>query len=134
MPALQSLVLTDRATPTPIDHTFTPAELASGVGTVVESSGVKVGDSKFSVSSRKTANGRFKCTLKLEVPKVENATIDGIVTPKVTRIAYATVDFSFAGDSTTLERNNLVGMLASSLATTKTLVNSSVVNLEGVWG
>lgn len=133
MPALQSLVLTDRAA-TPVAHTFTPAELAGGVGVVVESTGVKVGDSKFSVSSRKTANGRYKGILKLEVPKVENAVIDGITTPKVTRIAYATIEFSFAGDSTAAERNNLVGMVASSLETTKTLVHSSIVNLEGVWG
>lgn len=134
MPALQSLVLTDRATPTPVNHTFSPAELAGGVGTVVESSGVKLGDSKFSVSSRKTANGRYRASLKLEMPKVENAVIDGVTTPKVTRVAYATVEFSFHGESTTAERNNLVGMLASSLATGKTLVENTVVNLEGVWG
>ena len=134
MPALQSLVLKDRTTPTPVDHTFTPDNLASGVGTVVESTGVKLGDSKFSVSSRKTANGRYRASLKLEIPKVENAVINGVTVPTVTRIAYATVDFSFHGESTTAERNNLVGMLADSLATSKVLVNSTVVGLEGVWG
>lgn len=134
MPALQSLVLTDRTPVTPVNHTFTPSDLSNGVGTVVESTGVKVGESKFSVSSRKTASGRYRAALKLEIPKVENAVIDGVTVPQVTRIAYVNVDFSFAGDSTTQERDNMVGMLASSLVKAKVLVDSTVVNLEGVWG
>lgn len=133
MPALTSLVLKDRAT-TPVDHTFTPSELKDGVGTVVESSGQKIGDSKYSVSSRKTAGGRYAAKVKLEVPVVENQTVNGVTRPVVTRVAYATVDFSFAADSTTVERNNLVGMLADSFAKSKTLVDKTIVDLEGVWG
>lgn len=133
MPALTSLVLKDRAT-TPVDHTFTPSELKDGVGTVVESSGQKIGDSKYSVSSRKTAGGRYAAKVKLEVPVVENQTVNGVTRPVVTRVAYATVDFSFAADSTTAERNNLVGMLADSFAKSKTLVDKTIVDLEGVWG
>jgi hypothetical protein len=133
MPTLQSLVLTDRAT-TPVNHTFTPFGLEGGVAMVVESSGVKVGDSKFSISNRKSANGRYKVAMKLEVPVVDNAVVNGITVPTVSRIGYANVEFSFSDRSTTAERNNLVGMLASGLATSKTLVNSTVVDLEGVWG
>lgn len=133
MPALTSLVLKDRAS-TPVDHTFTPSELKDGVGTVVESSGQKIGDSKYSVSSRKTAGGRYAAKVKLEVPVVENQTVNGVTRPVVTRVAYATVDFSFAADSTTAERNNLVGMLADSFAKSKTLVDKTIVDLEGVWG
>lgn len=133
MPALQSLVLTDRAT-TPVNHTFTPNGLSDGVATVVESSGVKVGDSKFSISNRKSANGRYKVNLKLEVPIVDNAVVNGITVPTVSRIGYANVEFSFSDRSTTAERNNIVGMLASGLATSKTLVDATVVGLEGVWG
>lgn len=133
MPALQNLVLTDRAS-TPVNHTFTPFDLKDGVGTVVESSGVKVGDSKFSITSRKTGNGRYKAVVKLEIPKVENAVVNGIDTPTVTRIAYATVEFSFHESSTTAERNNVVGMLASSFEKAKALVDKTIVDLEGVWG
>ena len=133
MPALTSLVLKDRAT-TPVDHTFSPSELKDGVGTVVESSGQKIGDSKYSVSSRKTAGGRYAAKVKLEVPVVENQTVNGVTRPVVTRVAYATAEFSFAADSTTAERNNLVGMLADSFAKTKTLVDKTIVDLEGVWG
>lgn len=133
MPALQSLVLKDRAT-TPVNHTFTPNMLEGGVGTVAESSGVKVGDSKFSISNRKTANGRYRVQLKLEVPVVDNAVVNGITVPTVSRVAYATVDFSFSDKSTTAERNNLVGMIADSMTVGKTLVENTVVGLEGVWG
>lgn len=133
MPALTTLVLKDRAT-TPVDHTFTPSDVKDGVGTVVESTGMKLGDSKYSVSSRKTAGGRYAGKLKLEVPVVENQTVNGVTRPVVTRVAYATVDFSFAAESTTTERNNIVGMLADSLAKSKTLVDKTIVELEGVWG
>lgn len=133
MPALQNVVLTDRAA-TPVAHTFTPFDLKDGIGTTVESSGMKVGDSRFSVTSRKTANGRYRAQLKLEVPVVENAVINGLTVPTVRRIAYANVEFSFAGDSTTAERNNIVGMIADSLGKSKTLVDKTVVDLEGVWG
>lgn len=134
MPALQSLVLTDRTPVTPVNHTFTPFELKDGVGVVVKSSGMKLGDSKFSVSNRKTAQGRYRPTLKLEVPVVENAVVNGVTTPTVVRVAYATIEFSFAGESSMQERDDLVGMLASSLVNTKVLVDSTVVDLEGVWG
>lgn len=133
MPALTSLVLKDRAS-TPVDHTFTPSDVKDGVGTVVESTGMKLGDSKYSVSSRKTTGGRYAGKLKLEVPVVENQTVNGVTRPVVTRVAYATIDFSFAAESTTAERNNLVGMLADSLAKSKTLVDKTIVELEGVWG
>lgn len=132
MPALQSVVLTDRAT-TPVNHTFVPFDKQNGVGIVAESSGVKVGDSKFSVSAKRQPSGRYKAMLKLEVPVLENEVVNGITIPTVTRSAFATVEFSYAGNSSTQERNNIVGMIASALATSKILVNSTVVDLEGVW-
>ena len=133
MPAITTLVLKDRAT-TPVDHTFTPSNVTDGVGLVVESNGTKVGDSKYSVSSRKTASGRYNVKVKLEVPVVETQTVNGIAKAVVTRVAYAEGSFSFAADSTKQERDNLVGMFADSFAKTKTLVDKTVVELEGVWG
>lgn len=133
MPALINLVLKDRAS-TPVDHTFVPSNVKDGVGVVAESNGTKLGDSKYSVSSRKTANGRYAAKVKLEVPVVENQTINGVTRSVVTRVGYVTADFSFSADSTTAERNNLVGMFADSFAKTKTLVDKTIVDLEGVWG
>lgn len=133
MPALTTLVLKDRKA-TPVDHTFVPNNVENGTGTVVESSGMKIGDSKFSLTSRKTANGRYRADLKLEVPVVENAVINGLNVPQVSRIAYATVNFSFSDKSTTAERNDIVGMLEDALKKAKTMVDKTVVDLEGVWG
>lgn len=133
MPNIQNLVLKDRAT-TPVDHTFTPQNVIDGVGVVAESTGVKIGDSTFSVSSKKSANGRYNAKLKLQVPVLENAIVNGVTVPTIVRVAYASVDFSYAGTSTTAERNNLVGMLQDSLAKTKTLVDKAIVDLEGVYG
>lgn len=133
MPNIQNLVLKDRAA-TPVDHTFTPSNVKDGVGTVAETTGVKIGDSTFSVSSKKTANGRYSAKLKLTIPVLENAVVNGITVPTIVRTAYATVDFSYAGASTTAERNNLVGMLQDSLSKTKTLVDKTIVDLEGVYG
>lgn len=133
MATLQNLVLKDRAT-TPVDHTFTPDDVVGGVGKVVESNGTKVGDSSYTIGKRKSGTGRQNVKLKLTVPVVQSEVINGISSPKIVRTAYATVDFSFAAESTTAERNNLVGMLQDSLAPTKTLVHKTVVDLEGVWG
>jgi hypothetical protein len=133
MPALQNLVLTDRAT-TPVNHTFVPDGVDKNVGRVVETTGVKAGDSSFTVSSRKTANGNYRATLKLAIPKVEAGTVNGITVNQVTRTAIASVEFSFSKDSTLQERKDIVGMLQSSLDASKVLVNNTIVNLESVYG
>ncbi len=136
MPQLQNLVLKDRKS-TPVDHTFTPSNIESGVATVVETTGVPVGNSKLSLSLRQTsANGglgRYKAEMKLAVPVVVNETINGVSVPKVARTAYADVTFTFDQTSTEAERNDLVGMLADSFAVSKTLINDTVVKLQGIY-
>lgn len=132
MPQLQPLVLKDRATPTAVDHTFSPNNISEGVGAVVESTGVPVGNSRYTISLRQS-NGRYRATIQLSVPIVQNETINGVTTPKVVRTAYADVTFTFDRTSTEAERNNLVGMLADSLAANKVLVHDTVVKLQGVY-
>lgn len=132
MPQLQNVVLKDRAS-TPVDHTFTPRDIRDGVGTVIETSGVPVGNSRLSVSLRQTPQGRYKAEVKLAVPTVVNETINGVTTPVVARSAFADVTFTFDQTSTEAERNNVVGMLADAFAPAKTLVNDAVVKLQGVY-
>jgi len=103
------------------------------VGTVVESSGIPLGNSTYSVSLRQTAQGRYKVTLKLSRPVVQTQTINGISTPTVVRTNRATVEFDLDPASSTQERTDLEGMLADSLGAGKPLVFGSVVNLEGVF-
>lgn len=134
MPTLQNLVLKDRTPVTPVDHTFTPDDVDKGVGTVVESNGTKVGDSKFTISRKKSASGRQNIVAKLTIPVVVIETINGVQYPKVVRTAYIEIKASFDSASTTQERTNAIGMMQDSLAPSKTLVHKTFVDLEGIWG
>jgi len=131
MPQLQNVVLKDRQA-TPADHTFTPLDISNGVGTVVESSGVPVGQNRLTISQRSSA-GKFRPSLRLALPVVQTQTINGVATPVVVRTAYVEVNFTFDATSTFDERNNLVGLLSSALDPSKALINDTVVNLQGVY-
>lgn len=132
MPQLQNVVLKDRAT-TPVDHTFTPRDIRDGVGTVVETTGVPVGNSRLSVALRLTPSGSYKGTMKLAVPVVVNETINGVVVPKVARTSYANIELTFDATSAEAERNNLMGMLESAFKASTVLVNDTFVKLQGVY-
>lgn len=132
MPQLANIILTDRAT-TPVNHTFVPRDIVDGVGTVVEPGSVPMADKPFSVSLRKTAQGRYKAIIKLTLPVVQTQTLNGIDTPVIVRTAYVEASFSFDAASTEQERKDAVGMFQSSLDATKTLVNDTVVKLQGVY-
>lgn len=133
MPQLQSIVLTDRATPTPVNHTFQPRDIVGNVGTVVESSGVPIGDNRYTVSLVKTTGNRYKAVIKGHFPVVQNQTINGITSPVVVRTSYSELSFSFDASSTEQERKDVVGMVQSSLDAAKPLVNDLVVKLQGVY-
>lgn len=132
MPALQTLVLTDRAA-TPVAHTFLPRDAAGGVGTVVETSGVPVGEKRLFISMRR-AGAKLKGRIVLALPVVQDETISGVVRPKVVREAIVDAVFTFSVESTEQERKDLVGMFMSSLDPSKVLVNDSLVKAQGVWG
>lgn len=131
MPQLQAISLNDRET-TPVAHAFVPRDIKNGVGTVVRSTGVPIGDESLTVSMRR-ANARYRGKVTLSVPVVQSQVINGVTTPVVVRTAYADVNFTFDATSTTQERKNLVGMIADSLAASKTLINGAIVDLEGVY-
>lgn len=133
MPQLQSLVLTDRTPTTPVDHTFTPLGAPGGLSTVVETSGVPLGNKSVKIAMGQTATGRYKGVLKMIFPVVQTETIDGISNPKVVRTAYVNLDVTFEPTHTLQERNDVIGMLASALGTSKTLVNDAFVKLESVY-
>lgn len=132
MPQLQSLVLTDRAA-TPVDHTFVPLGITNGMAEVVESSGVPIGNNSVKVALNKTPAGRYKAVLKLVFPVVQTQTINGVDTPVVVRTSYINMDFTFEATSTLQERKDAIGMAASALGASKTLVNDTLTKLEGVY-
>lgn len=132
MPQLQSLVLTDREE-TPVDHTFTPLDIQNGMGTVVETGGVPVGNNRVQVALNKTSTGRYRAVMKMQFPVVQNQTTNGITTPVVVRTSYVDLSVTFDPTSTTQERENVIGMLQSSLDEGKALIHDTFVNLQGVY-
>lgn len=134
MPSIQNLVLTDRSTPTPVAHTFTPSNVSGGVGTVVESNGQKIADSEFTISMKESATGRFNGKTKLAIPMVVMETVNGVTLPKIVDYNYVEVRASFSKWSTTQDRANIIGMTQNSLDTGKTLVHKTFIDLEGVYG
>lgn len=132
MPALQTLVLTDRAA-TPVAHTLIPYDIDSnGVGTVVEGGDVQLASMRYSVQMRRVAS-RYKVTLKFGVPVVQNETINGITNPKVVYTSYVDAKFTFDSKTTEQHRKDVVGMFYSSLEPTKVLVNDTLIKLQGVY-
>lgn len=133
MAQLTSIVLTDRKA-TPVAHTFLPRTIEGPVATLIESTGIPVGDSRFTISLGKpTAQGKYKPTLRLTIPVVQTQTLNGVSTPVVVRTAYAEASFSFDATSSEAERNDVVGMLADSLRASLALVHDTVVKLQGVY-
>lgn len=134
MPQLQNLVLTDRATPTPVNHTFTPLGIdpKTGVAALEESTGVPFGAPKYTLLTRRV-NGRFKVTLRLSVPIMATATVNGVSTPVIVRTSYVDSTFTFEESSSEQERKDVVGQFADSLAAGKALVNDTLVKLQGVY-
>lgn len=134
MPALQNLVLTDRATPTPVNHTFTPDTGAgNGIGQLKEDTGTPYGSPRLTIGKKVTASKRHKPTMQFVIPTVAVETINGVAVPKVQRVAYADITFNFDDQSTAQERKNVVGMVASALDPAK-WTNDVLVNLQGVYG
>lgn len=133
MPQLANLVLTDRAT-TPVNHTFTPRDVVNNVATVEEASGgVPIGYNRVSIALNRTQAGRYKATLKGSFPVVQTQTINGVSSPVVVRTGYFDLTLSFDQTSSEQERKDVVGMLASALDPSKTLVNDVITKLQAVY-
>lgn len=132
MPNFVPIVLTDRA-PTPVAHTFIPRGIDTGVATAVESTGVPLGERRLSFATNRTTSGRVKVSVKLAFPIVQDATVNGITKPTVVRTTYVDLSLNYDGASTLQERNDIVGMIYSLLATSQTSASKVLVDLEGLY-
>lgn len=130
MAAITSLVLTDRAD-TPVNHTFTPDGFSSDRGTALfaKRDDTPAGDLRFNLGLKKTPTRR-KTLIRLAYPIVATETINGIDIAKIVRAHYASVDFNFDIRGTEQERDDLVGMIYSSLAPSQALIHDTIVNLN----
>lgn len=134
MPALQNVILTDRAA-TPVAHTFIPqghGENKDG-GRLVKAGVTNLGDRTFIIDPRRTPGGRWKVDLRLSLPVVQEKIENGVSSYVNSRTSRATVTFDFAPDSTEQERKDLIGMIYSGLDASKTIVNDTLVKTEAVW-
>lgn len=115
MPQLASVTLNDGTT----DHAFAPRGIdTSGVATLVESTGVPVGDRRLTVSRTRTQQGREKSTLKLTLPEIQDVEVAGVTRPTIVRSAYAELTFSFDATSSTTERGHMMSLISSLLGKT----------------
>lgn len=136
MPALQNLVLTDRATPTPVNHTFVPAGIdQQNVGEVANpsSTGVPAGAERVTLSMKKGGDARYKGKIKLVLPILATETINGVSRPVVVRQTIVNLSFDFDENSSEQERKDAVGMTYSALDPSKVLVNDTLVKVQSIW-
>lgn len=135
MPALQPLVVTDRAG-TPVNYTLIPdgEGAGSGVYTVsaADSTGVSISKRKLSLARRKS-NGRIRTTVKFFVPTMATEVINGVSSPAVVREAFIDCTFNFDSRHTEQERNDVVGMFASALGVSKVLIHDTIVKDQDVY-
>lgn len=133
MSARTNLVINDRAG-TPVAHTYSPdGDDTSGVHLYSEKTSVPAGNPRFTARLPAPSNGKYRPSLRLQVPVTQTQTINGVSTPVVVRTAYAEVNFVFDALSSTQERADVVGLLANSLAASQTQINDMVVNLSDIY-
>lgn len=132
MSARTNLVINDRAA-TPVAHTYSPdGDDANGVHQYSEKTSVPAGNPRFTARLT-SSNGKYRPSLRLQVPVVQTQTINGVSTPVIVRTSYVEVNFVFDGLSSVQERADAVGLMANALATSQTQMNDLIVNLSDIY-
>lgn len=133
MPNMSNLVLVDRAT-TPANHTFVPrGKIGADGGRLVEAGVSAIADSPFTIEPRVTPAGRRKVKLTLSRPVVQTKVESGVTSYIPTRVNRVMMEFDFAPDATDQERKDIIGMIASALPASQTMINAVLVNLENIF-
>lgn len=133
MSARGNLVIKDRTSPTPVDHTFSPdGDDTNGVHVFSEKTGVPAGNARYTIGLR-SSNGKYRPTARLAVPVVATQTINGVSSPVVIRTAYIDVSATFDQLSTAQERADIIGLMVNSLSTSQTQINDLFVNLSDIY-
>lgn len=132
MSARTNLVINDRAA-TPVAHTYSPdGDDQNGVHLWSEKTSVPAGNPRFTARLA-SSNGKYRPSLRLQVPVMQTQVINGVSSPVLVRTAYAEVNFTFDALSSTQERTDCVGLMVNALAVAQTQINDLVVNLSDVY-
>lgn len=133
MAARGNMVLKDRTSPTPVDHTFSPdGDDANGVHVYSEKTGVPAGNSRITTSLKQSGD-KYRSVVKTSIPVVATQTINGVSSPVVVRTIHLETTMRVENTSTTQERADAVGIHSNALATANTQVNDLLVNLVDTW-
>lgn len=127
MPQLTSIVLKDAAD---ANVTFLPKGIVGNVATVVNSTGVPIGERRMTFAISQTQTGRRKSSIKLTLPIVQDIVVSGITKPTVVRNAYVDVVVTHDDTSSTAERADTLAFLKSALANEE-MIEKLIVDLEG---
>jgi len=130
MPQIGNIVLKDSADGS---HTFAPSDITGGVATFAEATGTPIGDPRLTIGRTQTQAGRRKVTLKLSVPFLSTAVVNGVNRTAVARVAYANIEFSFDGSSTAGERATVRDYVRTLFERTQTMTDGTVVSLQGLF-
>lgn len=132
MPAHASFTVNDRAG-TPVAHTFVPVNIdPNGVAAWKESSGVPVGE-RYATLSNRLSNGKYRLKLVFKYPIVQTQTINGISTPVVVRTSFVELMATFDQTSSLQERQDTIGMMYNSLATSQTMIDGVITQLGSIY-
>lgn len=132
MAARSTITVNDRAA-TPVAHSFTPdGDDANGVHIFNEKTGVPAADRRLTISQR-FSSGKYRQTIKFQLPVVQTQTINGISSPVTVRTAVVELNLVFDATSTQQERKDAVGFMANILLPGQAMVNSLLVDLEDIW-
>lgn len=136
MPSLQSIVLTDATTPTPVNHTLVPQSNEGGTAVVAESGTTKFGELRLEISPRfnRGPNQKLLCDIRLVKPVTVTETINGVAVTKIAWTDLFTGQFSCGYESTVQSRKDLIAMVASAMAASKPLLFDTMTKAEGIWG
>lgn len=116
------------------DHTFKPRDITGGVATLVESTGVPLGDRRITISTTRTATGKVKVLVKFALPVVENTTVNGVTRATVVRTNYAEMSFNYDAASTTDDRSTIVQHLHGFLnGNVNPMADAIIRDLEGLY-
>jgi hypothetical protein len=132
MSARANLVINDRAG-TPVAHTYSPdGDDTNGVHLWSEKTSVPAGNPRFT-ASLKQSGGKYRPSLRLQIPVVQTQVINGVSSPVVVRTAYVEVSATFDALSATQERADAVGLMVNAMAAAQTQINDLLVNLSDVY-
>lgn len=135
MAQLQTLVITDRTTPTAVNYTLLPVNEEGGVGTVAvtDASGAQITETRFSIARRVLNGKRARSTLKLYQPIIATEVVNGVSMPKIVDECFFDGTITFGPTVTEVQRNNFMGLLESLFKSTKPLVHDTVVKGSNVY-